>query len=135
MDKLCRTDECVTMMIEKYKIIRLPFADDLVLLTFESGIQHVSNGFASARDIAGMKISTSKTEILHLSRYSVQCSTDKNAGVVFTSDGRQDKKMDVRSSKASALMQTLYYPVVLKWELSINVKLSYPFSFMVINLG
>ena len=58
MDKLRRTDECVT--IGRYKISRLLFADDLVLLAFsESGLQHALNGFAAACDIAEMKISTS----------------------------------------------------------------------------
>ena len=73
MDKLSRTDECVT--IGRCKISRLLFADDLVLLaSSESGLQHGLNGFAAACDIAGMKISTSKTEVLHLSRNPVRCS-------------------------------------------------------------
>ena len=72
-DKLRQTDERVT--IGGCKISLLLFEYDLVLLaSFEFGLQHALNGFASARDIAGMKISTSKTEILHLSRNSVQCS-------------------------------------------------------------
>ena len=71
MDKLSRTDECVTIV--RYKISRLRFADDLVLLaSSESGLQHALNGFAAASDIAGMKISTSKTEVLYLSRNPVQ---------------------------------------------------------------
>ena len=70
MDKLSQTNECVT--IERCKISQLLFADDLVLLAFsESGLQHALNGFAAACDIAGMKISTSKTELLHLSRNPV----------------------------------------------------------------
>ena len=56
VNELIRADECVT-------VIRLRFADDLVLLAFsESGFQHGLNGFAAACDIARMKISTSKTE-------------------------------------------------------------------------
>ena len=62
MDKLSRTDECVT--IGRRKISWLLFADDLVLLaSSESGLQHALNDFAAACDIAGMKISTSKTEV------------------------------------------------------------------------
>ena len=73
MNKLSRTDECVT--IGRCKISRLLFADGLVLLaSSESGLELALNGFASACDIAGMKISTSKTEVLHLSRNLVQCS-------------------------------------------------------------
>ena len=102
MDKLSRTDECVT--IGSCKISRLLFADDLVLLaSSESGLQHALEGFAATIDIAGMKISTSKTEVLHISRNSVQCSLQvgvvllnqvekfKCLVVAFTSDGRQDE--------------------------------------------
>ena len=54
-------------MIGKCKIKWLLFADDLVLLAcFESGLQHVLNDFAIACGIARMKISTTKTEVLHL---------------------------------------------------------------------
>ena len=52
----------------------LLFADDIVLLAFsESGLQHALNGFAAAYDVAVMKIITSKTEVLHLSRKRFQC--------------------------------------------------------------
>ena len=114
MDKLSRTDECVT--IGRCKINRLLFADNLVLLaSSESGPQHALNGFAAACDIARKKISTSKTEVLHLSRNPVQCSLQvggvslkqlekfKYLKVAFTSDGRQDEELDVRSGKASAV--------------------------------
>ena len=73
MNKLNQTNECVT--IRRCKISRLLFADDLVLLdSFESGFLDALNGFAAACDIAGMKISTSKTEVRHLLRNPVQCS-------------------------------------------------------------
>ena len=44
--------------------------------------------------------------------------------VLFTSDGRQKKELDVRSSKASAVMQALHHSVVLKRELRRKAKLS-----------
>ena len=135
MDKLRETDECVT--IGRCKISRLLFADDLVLLAFsESGLQHALDGFAAACDIAGMKISTFKTEVIHLSRNPVQCSLQvggvslkqvkkfKYLGVAFTSDGEQDEELEVRSSKASAVMRALHHSVVLKRELSRKAKLS-----------
>ena len=54
------------------KINRLLFVDDLVLLSSaESGLQRASNSFADACDSAGMKISTAKTEVLHLSSRDV----------------------------------------------------------------
>ena len=71
MDKPRRNDDCVT--IGRCEIRRLLFADNLVLLTSsEYGLQHALNVFAAACDIAGMKISTFKTEILHLSRKPVK---------------------------------------------------------------
>ena len=87
------------------KISRLLFADDLVLLSStESGLQRVLNSFADACNTAGMKISTGKTEVLHLSRNPDQRVLQVNGatlkqvekfkyfGVAFTSDGRQDEK-------------------------------------------
>ena len=67
IDKRSQADECAT--IGNCKISRLLFADDLVLLSStESGLQRALNSFADACDTAGMKISSAKTEVLHLSR-------------------------------------------------------------------
>ena len=109
MDKLSQTDECVT--IGRCKISWLFFASDLVLLaSSESGLQHALNGHEAACDIAGLNISSSKTEVLHLSRNPVQCFLQvggvslkqveefKYLGIAFTSDGRQDEEFDVRTS-------------------------------------
>jgi len=41
----------------------------------------------------------------------------KYLGVVFTSDGRQDEKLDTQMDKASAVMRALQYSVVMKLEL------------------
>ena len=61
--------------IIRCKVSRLLFADNLVLLaSSESGLQRALNSFAAACDIAGMKISTSKTEVQNLSRNPVQSS-------------------------------------------------------------
>ena len=130
--KCSQADECAT--IGNCKISR---ADDLVLLSFtESGLQHSLNSFADACDTAGMKISTAKTEVLHLSRSPDQCALQVNGatlkqvekfrylGVAFTSDGRQDEELDARIGKASAVMRALLYLVVLKQELSKKAKLS-----------
>ena len=116
MDKLSRTFEC--FMIEKCKISWLLFADDSVLLAYsESGIQQAFNGFIAACGITGIKIITSKTVVLpvHLWKNSVQCLCKlavfikvkgefKYLGVAFMNDGKQDKKLDDRSGKASAVM-------------------------------
>ena len=83
-----------------------------------------------------MKISTAKTEVLHLSRNPDQCVLQVNGatlkqvekfkylGVAFTSDGRQDEELDTRIGKTSAVMRALLYSVVMKRELSIKEKLS-----------
>ena len=50
-------------------MICLLFADDLVQLSStESALQRALNSFADASDIAGMKTSSAKTEVLHLSK-------------------------------------------------------------------
>ena len=72
IDKCSQADECAT--IGNCKISRLLLADDLVLLSFtESDLQRALNRFADACNTAGMKISTAKTEVFHLSRNPDQC--------------------------------------------------------------
>ena len=83
-----------------------------------------------------MKISTTKTEVLHLSRNPDQCVLQVNGatlrqvekfkylGVAFTSNGRQDEELDTRIGKARAVMRPLQYSVVMKRELPIKAKLS-----------
>ena len=135
IDKCSQADECVT--IGNCKISRLLFADDLVLLSSaESGIQRALNSFADVCNNAGMKISSTKTEIFHRSRNSDQCVLQVNGatlkqvekfkylGVAFTSDGRQDEELDTRIGKASAVMRALHYLVVTKRELSKTATLS-----------
>ena len=152
-DKLSRTNECVT--IGSCKIIRLLFAGNIVLLaSSESGLQRALNGFAASSDIAGMKIISSKTEILHLSRNPVQCFLQvigislkqvkkfKYVGVAFISDVRQDEEFEVRSGKTGAVKRGLLHSLKLfKRELSRKAKLSVfsryssLFSPMIISLG
>ena len=69
-DKCSQADECAT--IGNCKISGLLFADELVLLSStESGLQHAINRFGDACGTAAMKISTAKTEVLHLSKTPV----------------------------------------------------------------
>ena len=99
INKCSQVDECAT--IGNCKISRLLFADDVVLLfSAESCLQCAINSFADACNTAEMKISTAKTEVLHLSRNPDQCVLQVNGatlkqvekfrylGVAFTSDGR-----------------------------------------------
>ena len=64
IDKCSLADECAT--IGDCKISSLLLADDLVLLSStESGLQRALNSFADACNTAGMKISTTKTEVAY----------------------------------------------------------------------
>ena len=96
----------------------------------------MENSYADACNTAGIKISTAKTEVLHLSRNPDQCVLQVNGatlkqvekfkylGVAFTSDGRQGEILDIRIGKASAVMRALHYAVVMKQELSKKAELS-----------
>ena len=121
----------------KLQLNRLLFADNLVLLfSTESGLQCALNSFADACNTIGMKISTVKTEVLHLSRNPDQCVLQVNGatlkqvekfkylGVAFTSAGRQDKALVTRIGKASVVMRALHYSGVMKRQLSKKAKLS-----------
>jgi len=71
VDSHSRVDEGV----RSCKIKLLPFADDLELLaSSEQGFQYALDRFWTVCDQAGMKISTTKTEVLCLSRKSNQCA-------------------------------------------------------------
>ena len=92
--------------------------------------------FSDACSVTGMKISTTKTEAMCLSRQPRQCSLEidgvplkqsekfKYLGASFTSDGRQNSELDIRIAKASAVMRPLHRSVVLKRELCTRAKLS-----------
>ena len=153
IDKCSQADECA--LIGNCKISPLLFADDLVLLSStESGLQRVLNSFADACNTAGMKISTAKIEVLHLSRNPDQSVLQVNGAtpkqvekfkylITFMSDGRQEEELDTQISKASAVMQALPFSVVMKQEL-LKKRQNYQFSkqflspffsSMVMNLG
>ena len=99
---------------------RLMFANDLALLSSnKSDLQYALDWFSDAFLDAGMKISTTKTEIMCLLRHAVQCSFQTNGvtlkqtekfkylGVIFSSDSRQDNELDTRIGKASAVAPVL----------------------------
>ena len=138
MDKVVRKSEsCGGVTTDDCTVQRLLFADDLVLLdSTQNGLQQTLDGFSDACSVAGMKISTTKTETMCLSRQPKQCSLQiggvllkqsekfKHLGVSFTSDGRENRKLDIRIGKASAVMRQLHRSVVLKRELCTKAKLS-----------
>ncbi|XP_049899777.1 uncharacterized protein LOC126389867 [Epinephelus moara] len=83
-----------------------------------------------------MRISTSKSEAMVLSRKRVDCPLQvkgevlrqveefKYLGILFTSEGRMEREIDRRIGAASAVMQALIRSVVVKRELSQKAKLS-----------
>ena len=132
-----KSESCGGVKIGECTVQRLLFADDLVLLdSTQNGFQQALDRFSDACSVAGMKISTTKTETMCLSRQSKQCSLQvdgvplKQSGkfkyldVSFTSDGRQNSELDIRIEKASEVMRQLHRSVVLKRELCIKAKLS-----------
>ena len=91
---------------------RLLIADDLVLLgSTQNGLQQALDRFSHACSVAGMKVSTTKTKTMCLSRQPKQCSLQiygvplkqsekfKYLGVSFISDGRQNSELDIRIRK------------------------------------
>ncbi|MDF4367610.1 hypothetical protein P3387_26150, partial [Vibrio parahaemolyticus] len=83
-----------------------------------------------------MRISTSKSEAMVLSRKRVDCPLQvrgevlpqveefKYLGILFTSEGRMEREIDRRIGAASAVMRALNRSVVVKRELSQKAKLS-----------
>ncbi|TKS65493.1 LINE-1 reverse transcriptase -like protein [Collichthys lucidus] len=138
MDRISRRSQGVEgLRFGGLRIGSLLFADDLVLLaSSERDLQLSLEQFAAECEAAGMRISTSKSEAMVLSRKRVECSLRvgdeilpqveefKYLGVLFTSEGRMEREIDRRIGAASAVMRTLHRSVVVKKELSRKAKLS-----------
>ncbi|KAL4005315.1 hypothetical protein ACER0C_005028 [Sarotherodon galilaeus] len=119
------------------RISSLLFTDDVVLLASSGeGLQLALERFAAECEAAGMRISTSKSEAMVLSRKRVECPLRvgdeflpqveefKYHGVLFASDGRREPEIDRRIGAATAVMRTLHRSIVVKRELSVKAKLS-----------
>uniref|UniRef100_A0A6Q2ZFL9 ribonuclease H n=1 Tax=Esox lucius TaxID=8010 RepID=A0A6Q2ZFL9_ESOLU len=120
-----------------HTISSLLFVDDVVVLAPSSqDLQHALGRFAAECKAVGMKISTSKSEAMVLSRKRVACPLQvggeclpqvdefKYLGVLFTSEGRMEREIDRRIGAASAVMRSMYRSVMVKKELSRKAKLS-----------
>ncbi|KAK3532460.1 hypothetical protein QTP86_018448, partial [Hemibagrus guttatus] len=120
-----------------HRISSLIFADDVVLLAPSSlDLQHALGRFAAECEVAGMRVSTSKSEAMVLDRKKVACTLQvggevlpqveefKYLGVLFTSEGRMDREIDRWIGAAAAVMRSMYRSVVVKKELSRKAKLS-----------
>ena len=119
------------------QIALLLFADDVVLMASSvCDLQHSLDRFAAECEAAGMRISTSKSEAMVLSRKQVDCPLRvgnaslpqvkefKYLGVLFASEGTMEREMGRRIGAAGAVLQSLYRTVVTKRELSQKAKLS-----------
>ncbi|KAI3376614.1 hypothetical protein L3Q82_017048, partial [Scortum barcoo] len=102
-----------------HRISSLLFADDVVLLASSSqDLQRVLERFAAECEVAGMRISTSKSEAMVLDRKRVACPLRvggevlpqveefKYLGVLFTSEGKMEREIDRRIGAASAVMRS-----------------------------
>ena len=114
MDRIGKKSECCGgVKIGECTVQRLLLADDLVLLnSSQNGLQQALDRFLDACSVAGLKISSTKTETMCLSRQPKQCSLQiggvplkqsdkfKYLGVLYTSDGRQNSELDIRIGKS-----------------------------------
>ena len=70
-----KSESCGGVKIGDRTAQRLLFADNLVLLdSTQNGLQQALDRFQGACSVAGMKISTTKTETMCVSRQPKQCS-------------------------------------------------------------
>ncbi|XP_029984805.1 uncharacterized protein LOC115415389 [Sphaeramia orbicularis] len=93
-------------------------------------------GSSQLSEAAGMKINTSKSEAMVLSRKRVECPLRvgedvlsqvdefKYLRILFTSEGRMEREVDRQIGAASTVMRTLNLSVVVKRELSQKAMLS-----------
>ena len=103
--------------------------------SLESGFQCSLHRFAAAHDTVGIKISTVKTDMPHVSRNTnhrwlqLNGATQKQVykfkylRVAFTTDGRQNKELGIPVGKAIAIMKVLHYSVVMKRFSSCETKI------------
>ena len=138
MDRISRrstTPDCVTM--GNARVESLLFADDIARLASSSaGLQRALDRFAAECTMAGMQISTKKTEVMVLSRQKEECAVNVNGtpldqvekfkylGVEFSNDARLDCEIDRRIGSASAILRSLYRSVVTKKEVSRRAKMT-----------
>lgn len=119
------------------RIASLLFADDVVLMASSAcDLQHSLDRLAAECEAAGMKISTTKSEAMTLSRKPVDCPLRvgneslaqvkefKYLGVLFASEGTMEREIGRRIGAAGAVLRSLYRTVVTKRELSRKAKLS-----------
>ena len=104
----------------------------ILLASSNSDLQLSLGRFAAECEATGMRISTSKSEILSQKRVDCplrreslpQVEEFKYLGVLFTSEGKMQHEIDGQIGAASTVMRMLKQSVVMKRELSRKAKLS-----------
>ena len=109
------------LQVGDLKIASLLFADDVVLMAPSAlDLQHSLDWFAAKCEAAGMRISTSKSEAMILSRKPVDCllrvgneslpqvKEFKYLRVLFTSEGMMGRETDRRVEAAGAVLHALH---------------------------
>uniref|UniRef100_A0A671UC54 ribonuclease H n=1 Tax=Sparus aurata TaxID=8175 RepID=A0A671UC54_SPAAU len=138
MDRISRRSRGMEgLQVGDLKIASLLFADDVVLMASSAvDLQCSLDQFAAECEAAGMRISTSKSEAMVLSRKPVDCLLQvgnvslpqvkefKYLGVLFMSEGMMGREIDRRVGAAGAVLHALHRTVVTKRELSRKAKLS-----------
>ena len=128
MDRISRSSQGPEgVRFGNHRIASLLFADDVVLLASSNqDLQCALGRFAAECDMAGMRISTSKSEAMVLDRKKVTCplwvggeplpqvEEFKYLGVLFTSGGRMEREIDRRIGAVSTVMRALYRSIVVK---------------------
>ena len=119
VEKRSRGTECVK--IGDVEVSKLLFADDLALLaSTQEDLQQALDRFAAECEVDGMKVNTSMTEVMAFSRQPMECTLHvsgaqlrqveefKYLGILFSSDGKQDKEISRRINAASTILRELW---------------------------
>ena len=125
-----RTQGAEEVWFGNFRTGSLLFADDMVLLAPSiCDLQLSLDRFAAKCKVAGMKISTSKSEAVVLKRRKVDCLLQvgeeillqveefKYLGVLFMSEGKIEREIDRQIGAASTVMWALRRSVVAKRDL------------------
>ncbi|KAI3353356.1 hypothetical protein L3Q82_019891 [Scortum barcoo] len=117
------------------RIVSLLFSDYVVLLpSSDCDLQHAPGGLQPSEAV-GIKVRTSRFEALVSCKKKVDCSLwvgselllqekeFKYLSVLFRSESKMECKIDTQTGPASALLQTLYWTIVVKRDFSRKAKL------------
>ncbi|KAK3533017.1 hypothetical protein QTP70_006234 [Hemibagrus guttatus] len=128
-------------------LVRIASYDLVLLAPSSQDLQHALGHFAAECEVAGMRVSTSKSEAMVLDWKKVACTLQvggellpqveefKYLGVLFTSEGRMDREIDRWIGAVAAVTRSMYRSVVVKKETSRKAKLSIYQSIYVPNLS